>query len=62
MTKELEKPATANQATLALLDQWRREDASTDPERIRAAERELAEFQQSMNDGRAAQGERPLYP
>lgn len=49
-------------ATLELLAAWRRQDAASDPEEIRAAERELAEFKKRMNESRTATGERVLFP
>lgn len=48
-------------ATLELLATWRLQDATENPEEIRAAERELAEFKRAMNEGRAFAGERLLY-
>jgi hypothetical protein len=41
---------------------WWEEDATDDPEEIRRAEEELAEFKQAMNETRAAAGARLLYP
>ena len=49
-------------ATLELLANWRRQDATDDPEEIRAAERDLAEFKGAMNRGRTLAGEPLLYP
>jgi hypothetical protein len=49
-------------ASLKLLASWRLQDATDDPEEVRAAEQELAEFKKAMNDARAAAGEPPLYP
>lgn len=49
-------------ATLELLAKWKREDATKNPEEIRAAERELAEFKKSLNENRAEAGEPVLYP
>jgi hypothetical protein len=43
---------SADTATLVLLAKWRIEDATTDPEQIRAAEREIAEFRKAMNESR----------
>jgi hypothetical protein len=43
-------------ATLELLASWRQQDATTDPEQVRAAERELAEFKKAMNESRAGAG------
>lgn len=48
--------------TLRLLDSWAREDATSDPDRLTAAQRELDEFKRAMNENRAASGERILYP
>ena len=53
---------TIDTATLELLAQWRREDATDDPEKIRAAEEELAEFKRAMNENRALSGESPVFP
>jgi hypothetical protein len=49
-------------ATLGLLAAWRAEDATDDPEELRAAEQELAEFKKAMNENRALTGARPLFP
>jgi hypothetical protein len=49
-------------ATLELLASWRRQDATEDPEEIRAAEQELTEFKKAMNESRALSGESLLYP
>lgn len=49
-------------ATLELLARWRIQDATTDPEQLRAAEKELEEFKKAMNENRTATGERILYP
>lgn len=49
-------------ATLELLASWRRQDFTTDPEQIQAAEQELADFKKAMNENRAASGEPLLYP
>jgi hypothetical protein len=48
--------------TIALLDQWLEEDATDDPEELRRAEAELAEFKAAMNANRAAVGAPPVYP
>lgn len=49
-------------ATLELLARWRTEDATDNPEELRAAEQELAEFKRAMNENRKQAGELPLYP
>ena len=54
--------AAIDTATLELLAKWRSEDATADPEQLRTAERELAEFKKAMNENRTATGERILYP
>lgn len=51
-----------NAAAIALLKSWREQDATDDPEEIRKAEEELAEFKRNMNANRAATGERLVYP
>ena len=49
-------------ATLELLASWRIQDATTDPEQIRAAEQELADFKKAMNESRTVAGERVVFP
>jgi hypothetical protein len=49
-------------ATLELLASWRIEDAAKNQEDVQAAEKEIAEFKQSMNDNRSRSGESFLYP
>lgn len=49
-------------ATLELLRSWRLQDATTDPEKIRAADKEVAEFKKAMNENRTATGERIIFP
>jgi hypothetical protein len=49
-------------ATLELLAAWRAQDATTDPEQLRAAAEELAAFKKAMNENRAAVGARLLFP
>src|SRR4051794_20061223 len=49
-------------ATLELLAQWKAEDITKDPEAIRSAERELAEFKRAMNESRTESGEPLLFP
>ena len=55
-------PVSRDEATLALLESWRIEDATTDPELIAAAERELAQFKTAMNEPRALACARLLFP
>jgi hypothetical protein len=65
-TKPLPPQASSNgsidTATIELLANWRIQDATTDPEQIRAAEQELADFKKAMNDSRTVRGERALFP
>jgi hypothetical protein len=49
-------------ATLELLAAWKAEDATTDPEKIRQADEEVAEFKKAMNESRAAARARLLFP
>jgi hypothetical protein len=49
-------------ATLELLAAWRIQDATTDPEELREADEEVAEFKRAMNANRAATGARLLFP
>jgi hypothetical protein len=49
-------------ATLELLAQWKAEDATKDPQAIRSAGRELAEFKRAMNESRSESGEPLLFP
>jgi hypothetical protein len=49
-------------ATIALLEKWREEDATEDPELLRVAEQELAEFKKQMNENRVSAGEPLLFP
>lgn len=49
-------------ATLELLASGKAQDATPDPEAIRAAEDEVSEFMKAINQNRAATGERLLFP
>jgi hypothetical protein len=49
-------------ATLELLASWKTEDATIDPEKLREADEEIAEFKRSMNRNRAEVGARALFP
>jgi hypothetical protein len=57
-------PTTAaiDTATLELLASWKAEDATTDPEKLREADEEIAQFKKAMNANRAATGARLLFP
>jgi len=48
--------------TLELLAAWKAEDATTDPEKLREADAEIAQFKKAMNGNRAATGARLLFP
>ena len=54
--------ASIDTATLELLAAWKAEDATSDPEKLREADKEIAEFKKAMNEARAAVGARPLFP
>ena len=49
-------------ATLELLAVWKAEDSTTDPEKLREADEEVAEFKKAMDENRAATGARLLFP
>ena len=49
-------------AAIAFLNRKLEEEATDDPEEIRKAEEDLAEFKRSMNANREATGERIVYP
>jgi len=55
-------PVPKNAAAIALLQSWLQSEATDDPEEIRQAEAELAEFKRNMNANRAATGERLVFP
>lgn len=55
-------PGAIDTETLELLEMWARENATDDPERLKAAQSELDEFKGALNENRAACGERILYP
>ena len=59
-------PPSPNQwidtATLELLASWRAQDATNNPDEVRAAEQELAEFKKMMNENRELSREPLLYP
>ena len=48
--------------TLELLAAWKAEDATIDPEKLREADAEIAEFKKAMNENRAATCARLLFP
>ena len=61
----LAQPSNSNPidtATLELFAKWRAEDATDDPEELRKAEQELAEFKKAMNENRVQVGEPLVYP
>ena len=53
-------PHPDNSRTIALLEQWAREDASDDPAVVAGAERELAEFKAAFNANRPP--DKPVFP
>ena len=59
---QLSASGSVDTATLDLLEAWRLQDATDDPEQLRAAQQELAEFKNAMNENRTIAGEPPLYP
>jgi hypothetical protein len=53
--------ASRDTTTLELLAAWKAEDATTDPEKLREADEEMAEFKTAMNENRRATGARLLF-
>ena len=53
-------PLLDNSETIALLQQWAREEATNDPAAIAQAEDELAEFQAALNANRPP--DKPVFP
>jgi hypothetical protein len=49
-------------ATLELLAAWKAEDATTDKEKLRQADEEVAAFKKAMKENRVATGARLLFP
>lgn len=47
---------------VALLESWVAQDAAKTPDEASRAERDLAGWKQAMNENRAANGERLLFP
>ena len=54
-------PPSVDKATLDLLSVWQREDATSDPALLKAAEEELAVFMKAVNEARTASGEPLVY-
>ena len=55
-------PQSVDMATLNLLSLWQREDATSDPAQLKAAEDDLAAFMKNLNEARTASGEPLIYP
>jgi hypothetical protein len=53
-------PPPDNSATIALLQQWAREDATDDPATIARAQQELAQFKAALNANRPP--DKPVFP
>lgn len=53
-------PAADNSGTIALLEQWAREDATHDPAAVAKAEHQLAEFKAALNANRPP--DQPVFP
>jgi hypothetical protein len=53
-------PPPDNSGTIALLQQWARDDATDDPATIARAEQELAQFKAALNANRPP--DRPVFP
>lgn len=48
-------------AAVALMQAWRQEDETDDPEELAERDRELEEFKANMNRWRAEEGRLPVY-
>ena len=57
----IKQPDQKNLALIRLLEQWRREDETDDPEELERAEAELQELKAALNANRRATGERLLF-
>ncbi len=55
-------PPVPGAATLALFDQWARQDATDDPDLICSATEDLSKLKQALNANRSSNGERILFP
>ena len=55
-------PSSVHKATLDLLSIWQREDATSDPAKLKAAEEDLTAFMKAVNEVRTASGEPLIYP
>jgi hypothetical protein len=55
-------PRSVDTATLDLLSVWQRDDATSDPAQLKAAEEEIALFMKGLNEARTASGEPLVYP
>lgn len=53
-------PVLDNSATIAMLQEWAREEATDDPAAIAQAEFELAEFKAALNANRPP--DKPVFP
>jgi hypothetical protein len=53
-------PSRDNSATIALLEQWAREDATDDPAAVAQAEEDLTQFKAALNANRPS--DRPVFP
>ncbi len=62
VTEHLLPVPDENAASIALLQSWLEEDATSDPDEIRQAEVELEAFKQAMNAERDRAGARRIYP
>ena len=54
-------PNACESSLAELVNAWVREDASDDPEELKARDVETLEFKSRMNANRVSSGERPVY-
>ena len=60
-TREKREPTEKQKALAALLQSWREEDQTDDPEELAGRDRDLEEFKANMNRWRAEEGRPPAY-
>ena len=59
--REKREPTEKQKALVALLQSWREEDQTDDPEELAERDRNLEEFKANMNRWRAEEGRPPAY-
>lgn len=60
-TRQAQELTEQQKSLVALLQSWREEDETDDPEELAERDRELEEFKANMNRWRAEEGRPPVY-